>query len=133
MVDHIVGASLGEGGGFAEVIENPRVLSELPQRIAKRIEAKINGALERRAVIRKMPQSGQRLLAGCHDLPERGPCHRLCCRLLGIQHGLVPHLAACGVVRQPFDLFGQSLGIESLDGFHDLAVEDPPALGEKAS
>src|SRR6266849_3067944 len=80
-----------------------------------------------------MPQSGQRLLAGCHDLPERGTCHSLCCSLLGIQNGLVPHLAANGMVRQPLDLFGQPLRIESFDSFHYLAVKDAPALVEKAS
>ena len=67
------------------------------------------------------------LLEGGHRLAERGAVPGPGAGLLAVGHGLVPHLAPQGMVRQPFDLLGHPLGRERLKGLDKAARAAPAA------
>ena len=60
----------------------------------------------------EMLQRLQRLLKVRHRLTVCRMGHSLDPSLAAGGHGLVPHLAPQGVVRQPVDLLGQPVGIQ---------------------
>ena len=68
------------------------------------------------------------LLEGGHGLAERGAVPGSGAGLLAVGHGLVPHLAPQGMVRQAFDLLGRPVPGERLQGLDDAGVQHPPPL-----
>ena len=68
-------------------------------------------------------EDAERLLEARRRLAIRGACQRLGARLAEIADRLLPHLAAEGVVGEPFDVLGQALPVEPLDGLDDPGVE----------
>ena len=58
-----------------------------------------------------------------------GPAHP---HLPAIVQRFLPHLPADGVVREPFDMFGNTLGVHLLHGVHDRGMVCSPALLEEA-
>ena len=70
----------------------------------------------------------ERLLEGPHGLAVGRPRHGLLPRLPAVGQGLVPHLAPQGMVGQAFDLLGQPVSGERLEGLDDARMERPPAL-----
>ena len=73
------------------------------------------------------------LLEGGHRLAERGAVLGPGASLLAVGHGLVPHLAPQGMVRQAFDLLGHPVGGERLDGLDQARVQPPPPLQQQAA
>ena len=74
------------------------------------------------------------LLEGGHRLAERGAVVGPGAGLLAVGHGLVPHLAPQGMVRQPFDLLGQPARAPSaLEGLDNARVQHPPPLLQQAA
>ena len=73
------------------------------------------------------------LLEGGHRLAERGAVVGPGAGLLAVGHGLVPHLAPQGMVRQAFDLLGHPLGRERLEGLDNARVQHPPPLQQQAA
>ena len=63
--------------------------------------------------------ASQCLLKVGHGLPVGRARCRLGASLPAVGQGLVPHLAPQGMVGQPFDLFGQTVGREPCDGLDD--------------
>ena len=53
--------------------------------------------------------------------------------LLAVGHGLVPHLAPQGMVRQAFDLLGHPVPGERLQGLDDAGMQHPPPLLQEAA
>ena len=98
---------LGEGLGGTDVVEHARVFPEWQQRTAQ-VEADIDGLLVPGAALRELLQGHQRLLEGGHRLAVGRARHRPGPRLPAVGHGLVPHLAPQGVVRQAIDLLGHA-------------------------
>src|SRR5438876_12403433 len=49
-----------------------------------------------------------------------------------VRDRLLPYLAPEGMVSQAFDLLGQPIGVEGLDGLHDPSMERAPAVVEHA-
>ena len=86
-------------------------------------KADIDGLLVALATLGEMLQGHQRLLEARHRLPTGRACQRLVARLAAVGDGLVPHLAPQGVVRQPFHLVGEPVGIVLFDGRHNAAME----------
>ena len=72
------------------------------------------------------------LLEGGHRLAERGAVVGPGAGLLAVGHGLVPHLAPQGMVRQAFDLLGHPVGRERLKGLDQARVQHPPPLQQEA-
>ena len=73
------------------------------------------------------------LLEGGHRLAERGAVVGPGAGLLAVGHGLVPHLAPQGMVRQAFDLLGHPVGRERLEGLDNARVQHPPPLLQEAA
>lgn len=63
----LISEGLGEARGLPRVLEPPVGLSELGQRAAK-IEAQIDGLLERAVGLREMTHGDKALLKACHGL-----------------------------------------------------------------
>src|SRR3990172_3382390 len=93
----------------------------------------INGLLQRLAALGQMWEDAQRLLEVRHRLPVGGSRERFGSGLTKVGRGLLPHLAAQGVMGQPFDLFGQSVRVEPFDSLHNPGVEGASPLLKQAS
>src|SRR5262249_11675629 len=50
-----------------------------------------------------------------------------------VTEGLLPDLAPQGMVRQPFYLLGEAVGIEAFDGLHNPGVVGTPLLREQTA
>jgi hypothetical protein len=73
------------------------------------------------------------LLKGGHRLAERGAAVGPRTGLLTVGHGLVPHLAPHGMVRQTFDLLAHPVGRERLEGLDNAPVQHPPPFQQEAA
>src|SRR5262245_61321279 len=98
------------------------MLEPLPEGIAQP-KTDINGLLMARATFRELLHGPQRLLEAHHRLPTGRARHRLVTRLAQVDDGLVPHLTPQGMVRQPFHLVGEPVGIALFDGRYNTAME----------
>ena len=83
--------------------------------------------------LRQMREGTERLLEVPHGLAVGRPRHGLLPRLPAVRQGLVPHLAPQGMVGQAFDLLGQPVAGERLEGLDDAGVQRPPPLLEQAA
>ena len=79
----------------------PPILSQLAQRASQR-EAEIDGQHPGVAVLGQVREGLESLLEGGHRLAERSAVPGPSASLLIVGHGLVPHFAPQGVVRQAF-------------------------------
>ena len=73
------------------------------------------------------------LLEGGHRLAERGAVMGTGAGLLAVGHGLAPHLAPHGMVRQAVYLLSHSLGRERFDGLDQACMQHPPPLQQQAA
>ena len=117
----------GQGLGLAQQGATPPMLSQLAQRASQR-EAEIDGQPPGVAVLGQVREGLEGLLEGGHRLAERGAVVGPGAGLLAVGHGLVPHLAPQGMVGQAFDLLGQPLGRERLEGLDNARMQRPPPL-----
>ena len=122
----------GQGLGLAQQGEAPPMLSQWGQR-ASQSEAEIDGQHPGVAVLGQVREGLEGLLEGGHRLAERGAVVGPGAGLLAVGHGLVPHLAPQGMVRQAFDLLGHPLGRERLEGLDQARVQPPPPLQQEAA
>ena len=111
----------GQGLGLAQQGEAPPMLSQRAQRASQR-EAEIDGQPPGVAVLGQVREGLEGLLEGGHRLTERGAVVGPGAGLLAVGHGLVPHLAPQGMVRQAVDLLGHPLGRERLEGLDNARV-----------
>ena len=75
----------------------------------------------------------ERLLEGRHRLAERTAFGGPGAGLLAVGHGLGPHFATQGVVRQVFDLLSPLLGCQRLERFDNACVQHAPPLQQQAA
>ena len=122
----------GQGLGLAQQGEAPPMLSQWAQR-ASQSEAEIDGQHPGVAVLGQVREGLEGLLEGGHRLAERGAVVGPGAGLLAVGHGLVPHLAPQGMVRQAFDLLGHPVGRERLEGLDNARVQPPPPLQQEAA
>ena len=122
----------GQGLGLAQQGEAPPILSQIAQRASQR-EAELDGQSPGLAVFGQVREGLEGLLEGGHRLAERGAVVGPGAGLLAVGHGLVPHLAPQGMVRQAFDLLGHPLPGERFEGLDDAGMERPPPLLEQAA
>ena len=94
-------------------------------------KADVDGLLVALATLGEMRQGHQRLLEARHRLPTGRACHRLVAGLAAVGHGFVPHLAPQGMVRQPFHLVGEPVGLALFDGRHNAAMEQALPLAQQ--
>ena len=122
----------GQGLGLAQQGEAPPILSQWRQRASQR-EAELDGQPPGVAVLGQVREGLEGLLEGGHRLAERGAVVGPGAGLLAVGHGLVPHLAPQGMVRQAFDLLGHPLGRQRLEGLDNARVQPPPPLQQEAA
>ena len=107
---------------------SPSIQSAGPQ-----VESEVDGLLLRGTALREMREGCQGLLEARHNLSQGRTRERLGTGLPTVRHGLVPDLASEGMLRQPFCLLGQPVGIEPFAGSDDAGVQGPaPLLQETA-
>ena len=122
----------GQGFGFPEIPLDPREFCQREERVSQ-VEADIDGLLQRLASLGEMGQRRQRLLEVRERLPVGRAGEGLGPGLPEVGHRLLPRFAPQRVVGQPFDVLGQPVGIEPLDGLHDLAMEGAPPVLEQTA
>jgi hypothetical protein len=122
----------GEGLGLTQQGEAPPILSQYTQRVSQR-ETELNGQHSGIAGLGQVREGLERLLEGGHRLAERGTVVGPGASLPAAGHGLVPHLAPQGMVRQTFDLLGRPLGREHLEGPDNTRVQHSPPLLQEAA
>src|SRR5262249_31944543 len=123
---------LREGLSLAESRQiTPHIADRAERRAQSEVE--VDGLLTCGALVRQMRESTERLLEVSHGLAVGRPRHGLLSRLPAVCQGLVPHFTPQGVVRQAFDLLGQSVGIENFHSVHDTGMQDPPPLLEQTA
>jgi hypothetical protein len=101
----VIAQGFGEGLGFLRADEYPLDLAQRVERTAQ-VKAEIDGLRMSIRTRWETLQRAQRLLEVCHRLVVRRVGHGPGSSLLAGGHGLIPHLAPQGVVRQPLDLLG---------------------------
>ena len=79
--------------------------------------------------LRQMWEDTERLLEVPHGLAVGRPRHGLLPCLPAVRQSLVPHLPPQGMVRQPFDLLGQAVPGERLQGLDDAGMQARAAPG----
>jgi hypothetical protein len=121
-----------QGLGLAQQGEVPPIFSQSEQR-ASQCEADLDGQHPGIAVLGQVRQGLEGLLEGGHRLTECGAVKGPGAGLLAVGHGLVPHLAPQGMVRQAFDLLCRPLGSERLKGLDNARVQHPPPLQQEAA
>src|SRR5437867_3385763 len=60
-------------------------------------------------------------------------CSCLSAGLTKIGNRPIPHFSPKGVVREPFNLAGEAVGVERLDGVHNMGMESTPLFIEQAA
>jgi hypothetical protein len=110
--------------------EDVVTLSPLTEGMAQ-AKADIDGLLVAFASLGEVRQSRQRLLEARPRFSTGRACQRLVARLAAVGDGLVPHLAPQGMVRQPFHLVGEPVGIVLFDGCHNAAMEQALPLTQQ--
>ena len=125
----LVAQGLGEPLRLAQIREDAAMLEPLPEGITQ-AKADIN-----RLLVALAP-SGRcsRATSACskHATASR-LAERQClvARLAAVGDGLVPHLAPQGMVRQPFHLVGEPVGIVLFDGCDNAAMEQALPLAQQ--
>src|SRR5437773_497115 len=114
-----------------KLLEDPLVLTERPERVAQ-LDPKIDGLGERVPIFREVIQSTESLLEMRRRLPVGRTGEGLGPSLPEIGDGLAPCLTPDRVVGEPFDLLCETVGMQPLDGLHDLAMESAPSLLNEA-
>ena len=113
-------------GGLSEFLRLPHVDEE--PRISKRdkrpaeVDADIDRALNDLRALAEVLQRAQRLLEVLHRHSVRRPVGCFTAGLPAILEGLFPHLAAEGMVSEPFDVLGSPTRIQCFHCPHHLAV-----------
>ena len=120
----LVVEGLGEGCRLTEGVEHLPDVSEYQER-RPQVESEVDGLLLRGTALREMREGCQGLLDARHNLSQGRTRERLGTGLPTVRHGLVPDLASEGMLRQPFCLLGQPVGIELFAGFDDAGVQGP--------
>ena len=95
--------SLGQGLGFAQQREDTPRVAQWRERHTQS-EPEINRLLARVARLRQMWQGIERLLEVPHSLAVGRSHHGFLPCLSAVRQGLIPHLAAQGMLRQPLHL-----------------------------
>jgi hypothetical protein len=121
----------GQGLGFARQSEAPPILTHYSQR-ELRCEAEVDGQHPGVAGLGQVREGLEGLLEGGHRLAERGTVVGPGTGLPAVGHGLAPHLAPHGMVRQAVDLLGHPLGHKRLESFDQTRVQHPPPLQQEA-
>ena len=111
----------GQDLGLAQQGGVPPILAQCSQR-ASQCEAELEGQQPGVVGLGQVREGLEGLLEGAHRLVERGAVVGPGAGLLAAGHGLVPYFAPQGMVRQAFDVLGQPVGIERLDGLDDAGV-----------
>ena len=111
----------GESLGLVQAVTNAPELSQGIERVSKR-EAEIDSLLMRVATLRELGQDMQGLLIIRHGFVGRAR-RGLAPGLPEVGYGFVPDLALQGMMGQPFDLVGQTVGREPLDDLNELGVQ----------
>ena len=75
-----------------------------------------------------MREGTERLLEVPYGLTVGRPRHGLVPGLSAVRQCLAPHRPPHGMVRQPFDLFGEAVTSEGFQRLHDLRMQYPPPL-----
>ena len=96
-------------------------------------EAELEGQHPGVAVLGQVREGLEGLLEGGHRLAECGAVVGPGTGLLAVGHGLVPHLAPQGMVRQAVDLLGRPLGRECFKSLDDAPVQRSPPLQQEAT
>jgi hypothetical protein len=95
------------------------------------MSTQIDSLLTRLATLGHVLQSQERPFIVGRSLVVGGAQKRLPAGLPQKGHGLFPHSALERVMGEPFDVFGESVRIEMLDGLNDFGVEGTPSLLRK--
>jgi hypothetical protein len=138
----------GQRLGLAQQGKVPLILSQDDEHASQR-EAELEGQPRGVVVLGQVRESLEGLLEGGRRLVERGAVVRPGAGLLAVDHGLVPHLAVQGMVRQTFDLvralpsgrkalrprspLGPSRGRQRLQGLDNTRMQEAPPLLEEAA
>ena len=139
IVDHVDGGppqaalvaqGLGEAFRVAQIVEEQPEFSERHQGLLQ-VKPEIDGLCQRVAVLGEVMQGHQRLLEGGHRLAVGRARQRPGPGLPAVGHGLVPHLAPEGMVRQPVDLLGEPLWRQPVEGFDNAGIEHAPSILEQ--
>ena len=122
---------LSESLGLVQAVTNAPELSQGIERVSKR-EAEIDRLLMRVATLRELGQDMQGLLIIRHGFAVGRARRGLAPGLPEVGYGFVPDLALQGMMGQPFDLVGQTVGREPLDDLNEPGVQGPPPLLHEA-
>jgi hypothetical protein len=126
----LVAKGCGKRFRFVQVDKDLSMLSEHKEGIVQ-VEPQIDGLLLGLAHGREMLEGDQRLLKVCHCLPRRRACKRLHASLTAVGNGLPPYLTPERMVGEPFDLLGQSVGKDRLEGRDNPGMQGTPTLLEQ--
>ena len=108
------------------------MFSQLAQR-AIQSEAELDGQPPGVAVLGQVPKGLEGLLKIGHRLAERCAGIGPGAGLPAVEHGLAPHLASQGMVRQAFDLLSSPVGRQRLKRLDQARVQHPPPLQQEAA
>jgi hypothetical protein len=97
------------------------------------VKTKFEGQLIGRDSLWEMLECLQRLLKVGHCLTKCGAGLGPGAGLSAVVDGFVPHLALLSVMRQPFSLLTESVGIDLLKSLDYVSVYDPSVLLQKAA
>ena len=122
---------LGDRFGPAQVLEDPRARAQWGQR-RPQLESKIDRLLVRGPALRKARQGLERLLEARHRFAVCRRREGFRARLPHVGDGLVPDLAAGGVVRQALGVLDESIRVQALDRRRDPGVQLAATLGRQA-
>ncbi len=122
----------GQVLGLTQQGAAPPMLSQCVQRFIQS-EAELEGQHPGVAVLGQVLEGLEGLLEGGHRLAERGAVPGPGTGLLAAGHGLGPHLAPHGMVRQAFHLLGRPVRRERLQGLDNARVQPPPPLQQQAA
>jgi hypothetical protein len=146
----------GQRLGLAQQREAPPILSQEVQR-ASQGEAEIDAQPHGVSGLGQVCEGLEGLLEGGHSLAEGGAVVGPGARLLAVSDGLVPHLAAQGMMRQTFDLvrvlpsgrvlppggrpgplrprhhLSTPVGCQRLNGLDQARVQPPAPLQQEAA
>jgi hypothetical protein len=128
----LVAELFGERLGIEEVVKRSPWFAERDEAVTK-VEPKLDASIQRRAALGQASEGDQSLLEVPSRLAISRSGRRLGPALMKVSDRLVPCLAVNRVVGQPFNVFGQPVGIEPLDGLHDLAMEGASPVLEQTA
>lgn len=128
----LIAQRLGERLGLTETVEHPLQLAE---HLVHSLKVELQIDPQRRLVVslREMLGDLDRPVEERKRLPGGAPLHYLGPSLAEIDNGFVPQLALNRVVREPFHVLQQALGIEALDGGKGCGVERASAIVQQAA